>query len=418
MREHGWTNVYDFGYNLELDGDRLIVTRQQQAYVYEFQDPGWELASTLLSFPNNVFNRFARLSGDRIVSVASPVGAYVFEWDGTTWTRTPLPPTPVSGSNPRTRSLDVDGNRVAVGVTFSGPNSPPDHVILFEESDSGWAVVDTVSMERPDLYDRSWDTIVLEGGFLFGAAKDGELFRRAESSGTVQIVSLDSTVSPRPRTVIASESLPTPEQMGRAVSSNGSRLAVSTLETTRVYRLTASEAVLEAILSEGGQSLGLDGTQLLIGHAEDRRASFYTFGPDGWRLTARFSGGDEFGTSVALDGGLALIGSPSPGAAEVRAYAFDGSRWVQTATLGPSNAAASSFFGTAVALDGGRALVGDPAASNANGTDGAAYVFELATGGSVPASAARPQPLRKPSSVSPSETGSLLVMLTLPTPIR
>ncbi|MEO0557959.1 MAG: T9SS type A sorting domain-containing protein [Bacteroidota bacterium] len=366
-----------FGYYLDLDGNRLIVTIGRRAYVYEFQDPGWTLASTLAAYPNNLFDSYARLSSGRLLTVATPPSAYVFEWDGTAWERFSLPLAPVSNSNAHASSLDVDGNRVAIGVTYSGPRGD-DYVALFEESDSGWAIVDTVAMERPDSYDRSWDTIVLEDNLLFGAAADGELDRWAENSGTVQIVTLDGS---RSRTVFASGTLPTPEQMGRSISTDGSRLAVATLETTRIYRLTADEPVLEATLGEGGGSLDIDGTRLLIGNGDDNRAFFYSLGPDGWTQNARLGGGDRFGTSVALDGGLALIGSPTSGAAEVRTYALGGNGWQQTVALAPQEGAPhSDEFGTAVALDGGRALVGDPGASNAGGSTGAAYVFELASG--------------------------------------
>jgi len=93
--------------------------------------------------------------------------------------------------------------------------------------------------------------------------------------------------------------------------------------------------------------------------------------------------GDKFGYSVALDGNTALVGAPfgDKGAlADVgAAYLFqdDGfGNWLEVAKLTAGDAASLDQFGSSVALDGNLALVGawldDDKGSNA----GAAYLFE------------------------------------------
>ena len=89
----------------------------------------------------------------------------------------------------------------------------------------------------------------------------------------------------------------------------------------------------------------------------------------------------EFGSSVALSGTTALIGTTgdrnsgsSSGSADV--YQNDGyGSWKRVATLRPSEAAADERFGTAMAADNDIALIG---ARGKQGT-GAAYVFQKDT---------------------------------------
>ncbi len=84
-----------------------------------------------------------------------------------------------------------------------------------------------------------------------------------------------------------------------------------------------------------------------------------------------------FGSSVAVDGGTVVVGSPyatvGPNAAQGAAYVFvqDGSTWRQIAELAASDGRASDYFGMSVAISGGTIAVGAPGHSGA----GATYVF-------------------------------------------
>ena len=94
---------------------------------------------------------------------------------------------------------------------------------------------------------------------------------------------------------------------------------------------------------------------------------------------------DLFGFKVAVSGEMALIGAPgwdTAGAADVGAayvFARSGAAWTQEARPIAANAAVGDDFGMSVALFGGTALIGAPyrdAAGQAN--VGAAYVFLIA----------------------------------------
>ncbi|MBA2554154.1 MAG: FG-GAP repeat protein [Geodermatophilaceae bacterium] len=111
-----------------------------------------------------------------------------------------------------------------------------------------------------------------------------------------------------------------------------------------------------------------------------------------WRLKAKLSASegqdwDAFGSSVALDGSSVVVGAPeTPTARDDRvgaAYVFarSGAGWTEQGTLLPPDGDRNDLFGTSVALDGDTAVVGSPYHDNRDpkGT-GAAYVFRRSEG--------------------------------------
>ncbi|MEE9130908.1 MAG: hypothetical protein V3T84_12890 [Phycisphaerales bacterium] len=92
--------------------------------------------------------------------------------------------------------------------------------------------------------------------------------------------------------------------------------------------------------------------------------------------------GDVFGDAVSLSGDAALIGArldDDNGAQSGSAYVFrfdpDTSQWVEEQKLLASNGSGGSFFGSSVAVEGPLAVVGAKSQQNNNNTGGAAYVF-------------------------------------------
>lgn len=107
------------------------------------------------------------------------------------------------------------------------------------------------------------------------------------------------------------------------------------------------------------------------------QAAFFNLPDQPKRKIARdVVAGDGFGTSVGVDGEVAVIGAPGHDAAggdAGAAYVFrlrDG-LWVEQAKLLASDAAAGAAFGTSVAVSGDRLVIGAPE----TGVGGTAYVF-------------------------------------------
>lgn len=125
------------------------------------------------------------------------------------------------------------------------------------------------------------------------------------------------------------------------------------------------------------------------------RGSAYIYERDGggnWSLAETVTGdatGDQFGASVAISSlGQAVIGAPEDddqgsGAGTAYIYERDGSgAWPRIQKLTASDGGSSKIFGTSVAIDGGRAIVGSPYGTGVTGSSGTAYIFERDGSGS------------------------------------
>ena len=91
---------------------------------------------------------------------------------------------------------------------------------------------------------------------------------------------------------------------------------------------------------------------------------------------------DRFGTSVAIDGDLAVVGArwadeggENAGVAYVFRYTNDG--WTEEVKLTASDASEFSRFGQSVSISGDTIVVGAPRTNDVGTDSGAAYVFRL-----------------------------------------
>ncbi|MEN0112083.1 MAG: hypothetical protein AAF805_15285, partial [Planctomycetota bacterium] len=102
------------------------------------------------------------------------------------------------------------------------------------------------------------------------------------------------------------------------------------------------------------------------------------------KLTASDGASDDrFGASVAIDGGLAIVGAygdDDGGSDAGAAYLFDVATGQQTAKLLAADAAAFDEFGRGVALEGGVALAGAPYDADNGFGSGSADAIDIATG--------------------------------------
>ena len=156
---------------------------------------------------------------------------------------------------------------------------------------------------------------------------------------------------------------------------------------TEASRFTASDATTG---DRFGNALAFDAGTLLVGAPKqnDGKGAAYVFvrGEDGtWTETARLAPddlgeSDNFGSAVALSGDLALVGAYAHQSKTGAVYAFhrnaDGS-WSLQARLTGSEAGPGDRFGSAVALEGDLALIGAP---RQNGNVGAVYAFRHESG--------------------------------------
>lgn len=190
-----------------------------------------------------------------------------------------------------------------------------------------------------------------------------------------------------------------------------------------IYRLNGASWSQEAKLTRSdagvtnaathpffGESVAIDGDRAIIGspHKDlasdiDRAGEAYIYrrnASGAWleeiKLSTLASGhdpGDNFGSAVAIQGNIAVVGAEfdenaggeQRGAAYV--FEFDGTTWREVARLLPSNPAAS-FFGEALAISGDAIAVGAvgdtvPENPNCNFNCGAVYIFRRQAAGSA-----------------------------------
>lgn len=95
---------------------------------------------------------------------------------------------------------------------------------------------------------------------------------------------------------------------------------------------------------------------------------------------------DQFGAAVAIDGDVMVVGSHldddnGVDAGSAYVYRFSGSSWLEQAKLSASDASAGDDFGFSVAINGGIVVVGAPLYDEGFRETGAAYIFQEPSGG-------------------------------------
>ena len=149
-----------------------------------------------------------------------------------------------------------------------------------------------------------------------------------------------------------------------------------------------------------GYSVSIDGGTALVGaFADDDNGplsgSAYVFvrGDGGWSQQAKLVAEDGvrddwFGRSVAIGGDVALVGAEQRddlGSASGAAYAFarTGDSWVQLTKLVPADGTAGDRAGRSVSVDGASALVGVDLDDDNGSASGSAYAFDVSASGSA-----------------------------------
>ena len=141
-----------------------------------------------------------------------------------------------------------------------------------------------------------------------------------------------------------------------------------------------------------GCSVAIADDTIMIGARGAPCGSVYVFRydlgpPGGWVQDQKLPGpcppyGDLFGFSVGIAGDIAMIGAPFEDygtfAGAAHAYRYDGSDWIETQRLQPSDSAEYDQFGASVAISGDTAVIGtSPDVPEACGW---AYIFRYDPG--------------------------------------
>lgn len=171
------------------------------------------------------------------------------------------------------------------------------------------------------------------------------------------------------------------------VSDCGAVYVYDVVTGEELWKLTASDL---APYDRFGNALAIDGNHLLVGaywdanDGGDDAGAVYLFdlatGEELTKLTASDgASGDWFGTSVSLDGNVALIGACQQGyypEEKGAAYVFDVSTGEELLKLTASDGANDDYYGGSVALSGSYGLIGSDSDDAAGTNSGSAYLYE------------------------------------------
>jgi len=285
--------------------------------------------------------------------------AYVFVRAGGTWTQQQkLVAADGAPSDHFGSSVAVSGDLALVGSPWDGDAGEySGSAYLFVRSGGLWSQQQKLTAADAAPADRFGISVALEEGTaLVGADHDDDA---AASSGSVYEFVEDGGLWVEQQKLAAADATSF-SYFGRSVALEGDTALVGAV---RGGGTVADSGSAYLFVRSGG----------IWSQMEELNAS------DG-------AAGDMFGGAVALEGEQAVVGASrddTAGAASGSAYVFgrSGGVWSELAKLTAADAAEYDTFGTSVALSGGVVLVGAPGEDEAGQDAGAAYSFVSATGG-------------------------------------
>ena len=246
------------------------------------------------------------------------------------------------------------------------------------------------------------DVAISDGTAIVGARLDDDL---GQQSGSVYVFDAVTGVEQRKLNALDGAAF---DHLGDHVALAGTRALVSAggdddngpnSGSAYVFDVTTGQQLLKLLPADGaaedrfGSAVDADGGLGIVGAFGDddlgeNSGSAYVFDLSTGQQVAKLlaADGEEddyFGVSVAISGGLALVGAygeDSNGASSGAAYLFDVATGQQLRKLTPAVSAPIDFFGTDVDLEGHRAAISSLRTIGFIPGDSTAYVFDVATG--------------------------------------
>lgn len=356
------------------------------------------------------------LSGNRALvgdHGAAPHGvAYVLEPDAATgdWLPVATLAPPVADPVVVGNAVDIDGNSAIVAGRLLGaePGANDGAAYFFErQPDGNWLGVASrqVAGTMSDRLGIADDIVALHGDFAVAGASHDDSIAQHAGSAYVFERNLGGTNAWGQTTKLVPDDLLSDDSFGASVDVWGNRIVVGAPENGNLSegalyvferrhdgwhqaaKLTSPNPQSNGLF---GQSASLWGDRILVGAYRESHpggAAYLFHQQDGiWELEAEFFSPvgtitNEFGRSVALTDGFAVVGEPSgpfspPGAESAYVFEQDAlGTWHPLSTLVGSDAVPEDMFGRSVAVANGRVLVGAYYSNADRQHAGAAYLY-------------------------------------------
>jgi uncharacterized protein (TIGR03437 family) len=395
-----------FGQSVAISGNTAIVGasfaggQTGAAYVFVFSNGAWSQQAKLTVVGGSsadLFGTSVSLDGQTAVIGASgnnttQGAAYIFTGSGSIWNQqVKLTATDGATGDQFGISVSVSGATVLVGA--SGSASVPGSAYVFTSSGGIWSQQAKLSATDAAAGDQFGGSVSLSGttAVTGAAAKFG-------GTGAVYVF-LSSGNSWSQQAKLTAADAASGDQFGASVAVSGDSVVAGApgknvqfatpLGGAYIFARTGTTWNQQAELasSDGGGAFGysvaVSGVTAVVGEVYNLQeiGAAFVFVNSGskWtqqtKLTASDGApGDEVSWSVAVNGGVALVGTPFKSAQQGAVYAFVqvGTNWSQQAKMTASDTTSADAFGSAVVVNGQTALIGSP---NKASEQGAVYVF-------------------------------------------
>ncbi len=316
--------------------------------------------------------------------------AYVFVWDGATWTEEAKLVAPDGLADDYFGySVAIDGDTAALGAYTR--DSARGAVYIFTRSGTTWSHQATLEAADVVATDGFGVAVALEGDTLVATAYWDDV-----NTGSAYVFTRTGSSWTERARLVASDRAGQ-DYFGSAVTLSGDTIAIGAFgdDSYRgsTYLFTGSGAVwtqqLKVTASDGlagdafGDTASLDGDTLAIGAPGDdaSRGSTYVFTrtAGSWSQQAKIVASDGltsdyFGSALSLDGDSLAVGAHVTDGYQGAAYVFNrsGTSWSEQGKVSASDGQGYGYFGFSLALDDGVLAVG---AMGDNSARGSLYIY-------------------------------------------
>ena len=247
-------------------------------------------------------------------------------------------------------SLDLEGDRLLVGAPgtsgLSGKalkGTTPLQAALFQRAQGQWTQKETFSSQGSSTDDQFGASVSLSGGMVaIGAPGDDSM---GTDSGAAYIFEVDEGDNFVQGTKVMPPSPNNGGNFGASVSASQDKFAVGAPGSQVGGATAGTVSMFQSISTNLANPIGT--------------------------LQGSTNNGDQFGSSVSLDGGTLMVGAPGEDDGGMNdtgaAYLFGGDNFTMMGSVKPDTPEAGGGFGTAVALSGGKIAIGAPGASGGKG---------------------------------------------------
>ncbi len=347
------------GHDVDISGDRAIVGTLNgtfdgmQVYILEYTDQGsWSQQQVLTGTGSSSFGESVAINGDTaLIGASGEDKAYVYREDSSGWSLEQTLST--TGTTSFGSSVAIDGDVAVIG-DYNNGDMQEGAAYVFTRSGTTWSVAAKLVASSRSTSDGFGVQVAIDGDtIVVGADLDDT---EATNAGAVYIF----------------------EKSGSDWGTNCTGSSPKTCEQTQKVTAESDASSTDFF----GEAVDVSGNTIIVGGYSGGAVYIFTHGGSNWSREARLVGNYGFGSDVAIDGDLALIGDEldsTVGTYAGAAYLYQrsGTSWSQQQKIIAYDAIPTEAFGNAVALSGTVSIIGKifDGGFFAAGEPGAAYII-------------------------------------------